>query len=89
LLSYEQALERILAAAVGNGETEEVELTDSRGRALARDFFAPISLPPFDNTAIDGFAVRSEDTFPHRPSVRDKQREYSRAVCCPRARMLS
>jgi molybdopterin molybdotransferase len=62
LLSYEQALEQILAATETLPETDEVDLGESVGRALARDVFASVSLPPFDNTAIDGFAVRAEDT---------------------------
>ena len=62
MLSYDQALAEILAAASPVGETEEVPLALARGRVLGEDVYAPISLPSFDNTAVDGFAVRADDT---------------------------
>src|SRR5207248_208303 len=39
-------------------ETEIVALVQAHGRVLARDVVAPIALPPFDNAAVDGYAVR-------------------------------
>jgi molybdopterin molybdotransferase len=45
-------------------ETETVALTAARGRVVARDVVAPISLPPFDNSAVDGYAVRHADLGP-------------------------
>ncbi|GAB3333523.1 gephyrin-like molybdotransferase Glp [Marilutibacter aestuarii] len=42
-------------------ETETVPLRHCHGRALAADVVAPIALPPFDNSAMDGFAVRHAD----------------------------
>src|SRR5688572_29018666 len=42
-------------------ETETVALKDARGRVLAADVVAPIDLPPFDNSAVDGYAVRHAD----------------------------
>jgi molybdopterin molybdotransferase len=43
-------------------ETEKVLITTSAGRILAEDLSAPGDLPPFDNSSMDGFAVRAEDT---------------------------
>lgn len=43
-------------------EGEEVPLSDSLHRYLAARLIAPIDLPPFDNSAMDGFAIRSEET---------------------------
>lgn len=40
---------------------EAVELRDSSGRVLARDVISPVSLPPWDNASMDGFAVRASD----------------------------
>lgn len=40
---------------------EQVPLAEALGRTLAEDHVAPIDLPPFANSAMDGFAVRSED----------------------------
>ena len=42
-------------------ETEAVSLKDARGRVLAADVVAPIDLPPFGNSAVDGYAVRHAD----------------------------
>ncbi len=39
----------------------EVELERALGTVLAEDVTAPVSLPPFDNSAMDGYAVRAED----------------------------
>ena len=58
MLSYEDALARILASAPPPLQTEQVPLEDALGRALAADLFAPSELPPFDNSMVDGFAVR-------------------------------
>ena len=42
-------------------ETETVPLAAARGRVLAVKVAAPVSLPPFDNSAVDGYAVRHRD----------------------------
>src|SRR5262245_63009558 len=41
---------------------EDVPLTESIDRILARDAAANLDLPPFDRAAVDGIAVRAEDT---------------------------
>lgn len=41
--------------------TEAVALADGLGRTLAHDAIAKLDVPPFDNSAMDGFAVRGED----------------------------
>ena len=40
---------------------EEVALHEARGRVLAADVVAAVALPPFDNSAMDGYAVRAAD----------------------------
>src|ERR1700735_2312057 len=40
---------------------EIVSLRDAFGRVLAEDIVAPVNVPPFDNSAVDGYAVRAED----------------------------
>ena len=40
---------------------ETVPLRAAAGRVLARDVIAPVALPPFDNSAVDGYAVRAAD----------------------------
>ncbi len=42
--------------------TESVALADAAGRVVADDVPVPIALPPFDGSAMDGYAVRSADT---------------------------
>jgi molybdopterin molybdotransferase len=42
-------------------ETETVTLAEARDRVLAHDIVAPLDLPPFDNSAVDGYAVRHAD----------------------------
>jgi molybdopterin molybdotransferase len=43
------------------GETERVPLRGAHGRVTATDIIAPVDLPPFDNSAVDGYAVRHGD----------------------------
>ena len=42
-------------------DVETVALAEADGRILARDISAPLPLPPFTNSAVDGYAVRSGD----------------------------
>lgn len=42
--------------------SESVPLIAALGRVLARDIAAPLDVPPFDRSGVDGFAVRSADT---------------------------
>jgi len=49
--------ERVMPVA----EVEAVPLHAADGRVIARDVVAPIDLPPFDNSAVDGYAVRHAD----------------------------
>src|SRR5947209_16558366 len=44
-------------------EPEEIGLAVALGRVLARDVVAPVDVPGFDRSNVDGFAVRAEDTY--------------------------
>jgi molybdopterin molybdotransferase len=68
LLSLEEAQRRILEHVV-RLPVEQVELTQAAGRILVEPATARIDLPPFDASAMDGFAVRSEDTPGRLPVV--------------------
>lgn len=59
-LDVDEAMARILAAASPLG-TEHVHLADAVGRALAEEVTAGATLPPWDNSAMDGYAVRATD----------------------------
>jgi molybdopterin molybdotransferase len=55
-------MERLIAERVASvTEREPVPLRAALGRVLAEDVVAALDLPPFDNSAVDGFAVRSQD----------------------------
>jgi molybdopterin molybdotransferase len=51
----------IIARITPVAETERVPLAQAGGRITATDIIAPIPLPPFDNSAVDGYAVRHAD----------------------------
>ncbi|VAW50474.1 Molybdopterin molybdenumtransferase [hydrothermal vent metagenome] len=61
LISVEQAIEKILSPAIPVKETESVNILDALNRMLADDLFSTIDVPGYDNSAMDGYAVRSED----------------------------
>ncbi len=66
------AAAKAAASAVPVCETEQVSLIAATGRVLAREVRAAIDLPPFDNSAMDGYAVRTADfsgTGPWRFSI--------------------
>lgn len=52
----------LLAPLRAAGRTETRTLRDALGRGLAQDVTAPVSLPPFANSQMDGFAVHSAET---------------------------
>ncbi len=56
MISEEKAREKILSAVAPLPATE-VSLADALDRFAANDLFATIPLPPFDNSAMDGYAV--------------------------------
>jgi molybdopterin molybdotransferase len=61
LLTVDTAL-RIIATGVTCVEgVEQIPLHAADGRILAEDVIAPVDLPPFDNAAVDGYAVRLAD----------------------------
>src|SRR5262245_23384568 len=55
-------MERLIAERVSPvAESERVPLLQARTRVAAHDIAAPDNLPPFDNSAVDGYAVRHAD----------------------------
>jgi molybdopterin molybdotransferase len=61
LISIEEARGRVLAEALAL-PAESQPLAQALGMALSEEIVAPHSVPPFDNSAMDGFAVRAVDT---------------------------
>jgi molybdopterin molybdotransferase len=70
MVSFEEARSMILDSVETVG-TERVHLLEATGRVLAEDAVAPWDLPLWDNSAMDGYAVRTEDclTIPCRLRV--------------------
>lgn len=70
LLSVKEAQGRILDACSPFGP-EWVPLEEALGRALSEDVVARLTQPPWDNSGMDGYAVRAEDTtsYPRRLRV--------------------
>jgi molybdopterin molybdotransferase len=60
LIDLEQALAAILDA-VRPLPAEDTPLTEGLGRVLAEDVESPLDVPPFDSSAMDGYAVRADD----------------------------
>src|SRR5512132_3692172 len=66
MLELEDALGRILQA-IPAPAAEPIPLAAADGRVLAEPVIAGGDLPPFDNSSMDGYAVRAADTEPARP----------------------
>lgn len=62
LISYQQALEIINSVANNHTQIkkEKIKLLDANNRFLAEDILSPINVPSFNNSAMDGFAIKSE-----------------------------
>lgn len=60
MISVEEALERILGH-IERLEEEEKPTLECLGQVLSQDIYSPLDIPPHDNSAMDGYAVRIED----------------------------
>jgi molybdopterin molybdotransferase len=61
VLTVEAAVAAIVARFSPVDGVETVALADADGRVLAEDLIATLQLPPFTNSAVDGYAVRGDD----------------------------
>ena len=61
LLTLDEALARLRAAVRPTGRAESVSTFDARGRVLAEAVRSTLDVPPADNTAMDGYALRCAD----------------------------
>jgi len=71
MISVEEALEKILSYVDVLGH-EKKPVLNCLGQVLAEDVYSTIDIPPLDNSAMDGYAVRAEDT---RGASRSSPRE--------------
>lgn len=60
-LSVEQGREKILSLILPLAETESVAIQECYQRVLAREVSSPINVPAYRNSAMDGYALRSDD----------------------------
>ncbi|MDB5580528.1 MAG: moeA [Bradyrhizobium sp.] len=61
MMSVDEAVAIIAARVSAVHEVNAISLSEADGRILARDVRAPLPLPPFTNSAVDGYAVRGSD----------------------------
>src|ERR1700722_19096985 len=69
LMPVSTALSLIAERVVAGTGVEEVTLADADGRVVAADIRSPVALPPFDNSAVDGYAVRHADLAAEGPTT--------------------
>lgn len=61
LMPVKQALDLMLSDVIQSLDTEFIGIIDAFDRVLVEDVFSPISVPPADNSAMDGYAFNSAD----------------------------
>lgn len=61
LLSLDDALRQLLSSVSPLGRTESVSTFDADGRVLAEEIVSELKVPAFDNSAMDGYALRLSD----------------------------
>lgn len=64
LMPLDEALDMLAQRIVPVADTVDVPLTEAGGRLLAEDVMAAVDVPPYDNSAVDGYAVFFEDLNP-------------------------
>lgn len=67
LISLDDALSTLLDRVTPVQQQESVTLPDAAGRITASAVISPIDVPPFDNSAMDGYALRAADLQSDRP----------------------
>jgi molybdenum cofactor synthesis domain-containing protein len=88
LISVDEALRTVLAYAKRT-ELEEIGFADALNRVLAEDVHSPVDSPPFDRAAMDGYAIRGEDSFGASPNkalrlrILNKRVEIGARECFP------
>ncbi len=65
LMPINEAIEQMLSRVAETTSTQSLELMDAIGFVLAKDIRSPINVPPFDNSAMDGYAIRRKDIENH------------------------
>ena len=74
MLTAQEALDKLLAAARPVSSTETINTLDATGRVLAEDQLSQLDVPAMDNTQMDGYAVRAADCASGNASLPVSQR---------------
>jgi len=74
MLSVDEALEVLLSGAKAVSEIEQVPALEASGRVLARALASTMDVPPMDNSAMDGYALRASDVSAPETRLRIAQR---------------
>ena len=61
MISFEEAYKIVIDAQYYEVNTERIELNKSINRVLAKDIVSDINMPPFNKSAMDGYACKRED----------------------------
>jgi molybdopterin molybdotransferase len=69
MMSVDEAVGIIAARVTAVREVETVALAEADGRILVRDVVAPLPVPPFTNSAVDGYAISSEHLPKKQPQA--------------------
>jgi molybdopterin molybdotransferase len=83
MMSFAAAKATLLASARPLAETENLDLALAFGRALASDLVSPLTVPPFNNSAMDGYAVRAADLVAPNTRLAVSQRIAAGDVALP------
>ncbi len=63
LISFDEAMKILLSKVKSVEDFEIVTIENADGRVIAEEVYAPMDVPHFDRSAMDGYAVKAEDTF--------------------------
>ena len=83
LLSVDEALERLLAGATVVRDIEQVPALEATGRVLAEAQLSALDVPPLDNSAMDGYALRLADVRAPGTRLKVAQRIAAGSVGVP------
>lgn len=61
MITFDQAREQLLAAAIPITDSENIHLINALGRIISTNQNSQVTVPPMDNSAMDGYAIRIED----------------------------
>lgn len=81
LMPLDEALAELQARAIPKNKTQQVSLNESLGRVLAQDLVSNINVPPANNSAMDGYAVRVSDLTSINDEIDHNEFSVSQRIC--------